>query len=104
MSDQEDAKSAERLMLAGSLGLAMAQEAVEIFLRHLDRSQLTKVKPDGMVDIELNVPAPDGAVFCTILEAAQACLGGFDGRPLDDRQSDAFVQLVDLARLSSRVP
>ncbi len=65
----------------------------------MDLTQLTKVRPNGLVDFEHRIPAPDGAIFASILEAANGCLGVFDDRPPDQRRWDALLQLLDLAQL-----
>jgi hypothetical protein len=80
------------LLLAETLGLAMARRAAEILERH--KSDLTD---DGQF-------ALDNAVFTAVLDAANECLGRYDSRPADDRWCDALLQVLNLgqvARLSS---
>jgi hypothetical protein len=45
--------------------------------------------------------ALDNAVFSAVLDAANECLGRFDGRPADDRWCDALLQVLNLAQLAS---
>ena len=100
-ADAENKLRMQRVMLAGTLGLAMAQRAAEIFSRHVDREQLTRVGPNGTVDFDCTIPAPEGAVFTEILEAANGCLGVFDRRPPAERRWDALLQILDLAVLAT---
>jgi hypothetical protein len=103
MSDQaaeeENARKFQQVMAAGTLGLALAGKAVEILGRHLDHEQLTRVNASGTVDFDCRIPAPDGAVFGAILDAANDCREVFDHRPPDERRWDALLQLMDLAAL-----
>lgn len=100
-ADAENKLRMQRVMLAGTLGLAMAQRAAEIFSRHVDPEQLTSVGPNGTVDFDCTIPAPEGAVFTEILEAANGCLGVFDRRPPAERRWDALLQILDLAVLAT---
>jgi hypothetical protein len=79
-AEEENAETFRRVMAAGTLGLAMAEKAVEILDRYLDREQLTRVNTDGTVDFDCRIPAPDGPVFTAILEAAPLRPGS-SGRP-----------------------
>jgi hypothetical protein len=97
LAEEEQARTVRQVRGAGALGLAMAGKAVEILDRYLDREQLTRVSADGTVDFDCHIPAPDGAVFTAILEAANDCRGIFDDRPPDMRRWDALIDLMDLA-------
>jgi hypothetical protein len=66
----------QRLLLAGTLGLAMAGKAAAIL--------------DGEEDDE-------GAVLRAILDGANECMGLFDERPPADRWCDTMLRLLDLA-------
>jgi hypothetical protein len=66
----------QRLLLAGTLGLAMAGKAAAIL--------------DGEEDDE-------GAVLRAILDGANECMGLFDERPPGERWCDTMLRLLDLA-------
>jgi hypothetical protein len=66
----------QRLLLAGTLGLAMAGKAAAIL--------------DGEEDDE-------GAVLRASLDGANECMGLFDERPPGDRWCDTMLRLLDLA-------
>jgi hypothetical protein len=100
---EEDTLPFRQVMAAGTLGLAMAGKAVEIFDQYLDREQLTRVNTDGTVHFDCCIPAPDGAVFTAILEAATECRGVFDDRPPEQRRLDALLQLIDLAAFAAGI-
>jgi len=100
---EEDTLTFRQVMAAGTLGLAMAEKAVEIFDQYLDREQLTRVNTDGTVHFDCRIPAPDGAVFTAILEAATECRGVFDDRPPEERRLDALLQLIDLAAFAAGI-
>ena len=93
----------QRMLLAGTLGLAMAQKAAAIL----------EGEPATTTDPEIPVPptadsqhAPDprsndGAVLRAILDAANECLGHFDDRPPGERWCDALLHLLDLAAFAA---
>jgi hypothetical protein len=99
LAEVEQARTLRQVMAAGTLGLAMAGKAVVILDQYLDREQLSQVNANGTVDFDCHIPAPDGAVFTAILEAANECRGVFDDRPPDMRRWDALKDLMDLAAL-----
>jgi hypothetical protein len=66
----------QRLLLAGTLGLAMAGKAASIL--------------DGEEEDE-------GAVLRAILAGANECTGLFDDRPPGERWCDTLLRLLDLA-------
>jgi hypothetical protein len=92
----------QRLLLAGTLGLAVARKAAAI----LDGDPAS---PDPLAPVPLvfdgqRAPDPrsqDGAVLRAILDAANECLGHFDNRPPGERWCDALLHLLDLAAFAS---
>ena len=88
----------DRLLLAETLGMAMARRAAEILDRH--RDILTRRVPDSN-DPDASQFALDDAIFTAVLDAANECLGQFDSRPPADRWCDALLQLLDLARYAA---
>ncbi|HWN62701.1 MAG TPA: hypothetical protein VNO25_18765 [Streptosporangiaceae bacterium] len=88
----------QRLLLAGTLGLAVAQKAAAI----LDGEPATTDPGIPVPPIADGQDAPDprsndGAVLRAILDAANECLGHFDDRPPGERWCDALLHLLDLA-------
>jgi hypothetical protein len=97
MTDHNGVLMMQRLLLAGTLGLAVARKAAAI----LDGKPATEepLVLDGR-------PAPDprsldGAVLRAILDAANECLGHFDDRPPGERWCDALLHLLDLAAFAA---
>jgi hypothetical protein len=86
-----DASGRQHLLLAETLGLAMARRASDILERH--RAALTAAGDEEF--------ACDNAIFTAVLDAANECLGRFDARPADDRWCDALLQVIYLAQLSA---
>jgi hypothetical protein len=93
---------AQDLLLAETLGLAMARRAADI----LDRHRLALASGSGASagtgaeaanDAQF---AADNAIFTAILDAANECLGLFDTRPADDRWCDALLQVIHLGQLA----
>lgn len=98
-----DACGPQHLLLAETLGLAMARRAAEILQRH--RAALAGGYPGGVAagpDDERF--ALDDAVFTAVLDAASECLGRFDSRPADDRWCDALLQVLTLGQLGGCLP
>jgi hypothetical protein len=94
------ATGTQHLLLAETLGLAMARRASDILERH--RAALTS----GSAAVG-NAPQDDddqftvdNAIFTAVLDAANECLGQFDTRPADDRWCDALLQVIHLAQLA----
>jgi hypothetical protein len=81
------------LLLAETLGLAMAQRAADILERH--RHQPTPATPAE--DLQF---AADDAIFSAVLDAATDCLARLDTGSAEDRWCDALVHLLLLARLT----
>jgi hypothetical protein len=105
MSDHDGVLVMQRLLLAGTLGLAVARKAAAI----LDGSPASAdpLMPVPMVlDDDQQAPDPrshDGAVLRAILEAANDCLGHFDDRPPAERWCDTLLHLLDLAAFASEL-
>jgi hypothetical protein len=100
-----DASGPQHLLLAETLGLAMARRASDILERH--RAALTGGTSAIGTGVAGTAPeddedqfACDNAIFTAVLDAANECLGRFDTRPADDRWCDALLQVIQLAQLS----
>jgi hypothetical protein len=94
------ATGTQHLLLAETLGLAMARRASDILERH--RAALTSGSAavgSAPVDDDDQF-AVDNAIFTAVLDAANECLGQFDTRPADDRWCDALLQVIHLAQLA----
>jgi hypothetical protein len=91
MSDHNGVLMMQRLVLAGSIGMAMAQRAAAI----LDLDSRRGDPRDGQ--------GTEAAVLRVILDAANECLGHFDDRPPGERWSDALLHLLDLAAFAADV-
>jgi hypothetical protein len=90
----------QRLLLAGTLGLAVAQKAAAI----LDGEPASADLPVPQVlegQRALDPRSQDGAVLRAILDAANECLGHFDDRPPGERWCDALLHLLDLAAFAA---
>jgi hypothetical protein len=104
MRDWGSVLGTEHLVLAETLGLAMARRATEILDRH--RAALA-AGPSGGPGKAGGAPvaddeqfAADNAIFTAVLDAANECLGRFDARPADERWCDALLQLIQLAQFA----
>jgi hypothetical protein len=100
--DGSDAPGTQHLLLAETIGLAMARRAADILDRH--RTALASGSAAGEAPDDDEQFAADNAIFTAVLDATNECLGWFDGRPADDRWCDALLQLIQLAQLSSGGP
>jgi hypothetical protein len=92
MVDHNGVLMMQRLLLAGTLGLAVAQKAAAILDGESDQGLAVPTLTAG--------PEPesnDGAVLRAILDAANECLGHFDDRPPGERWCDALLHVLDLA-------
>ncbi len=103
--DGGGAPGTQHLLLAETIGLAMARRAADILDRH--RAALAAGPPaDGGAGAAVEPPddderfAADNAIFTAVLDATNECLGRFDGRPANDRWCDALLQLIQLAQLA----
>jgi hypothetical protein len=95
MIDHNGVLTVQRLVLAGTLGLAMAQKAAEIL--QVEENPAGPMNPAGPQPDR----GPDGAVLRAILDAANECLGHFDDRPAAERWCDTLLHLLDLAAFAS---
>ena len=96
-----DASGPQHLLLAETLGLAMARRASDILDRH--RAALASGGTGAACPAPLDDDdqfAFDNAIFTAVLDAANECLGRFDARPADDRWCDALLQVLNLAQLA----
>jgi hypothetical protein len=92
----------QRLLLAGTLGLAVARRAAAI----LDGEPASGDVPVPAVLEGQRAPDPrsqDGAVLRAILDAANEGLGHFDDRPPGERWCDALLHLLDLAAFAAEL-
>jgi hypothetical protein len=96
------APDTQHLLLAETIGLAMARRAADILDRH--RAELASgpaaAGAVGEATDDDEQFAADNAIFTAVLDATNECLGRFDGRPADDRWCDALLQLIQLAQLA----
>jgi hypothetical protein len=102
--DWAGAPGTQHLLLAETIGLAMARRAADILDRH--RAALASGAAAGPGNANAGAVADDeqfaadNAIFTAVLDATNECLGRFDGRPADDRWCDALLQLIQLAALA----
>jgi hypothetical protein len=89
MKDHNGVLMMQRALLAGTLGLAMAQKAAAI---------LEGEPRDPEAD-----RSAQGAVLRAILDAANECLGHFDDRPAGERWCDTLFHLLDLAAFATEI-
>ena len=94
MVDHNGVLVMQRLLLAGALGLSMAQKAAAI----LEGEPLPPA-PEGLA-IQ-NSQLREAAVLRAVLDAANECLGHFDNRPASERWCDALLHLLDLAAFAT---
>ena len=106
MVDHNGVLTMQRLLLAGALGLSMAQKAAAILEGEPDSGASLHAplpppaaEPDGQGSQDARLP--EGAVLRAILDAANECLGLFDDRPPGERWCDAVFQLLDLAAFAA---
>ncbi len=121
MTDHNGVLMMQRVLLAGTLGLAMAQKAAAI-LEGQPAQRAPWAPVPGGADPSVQGPhdgpaAPgpqdagcvqnpqgsDGAVLRAILDAASECLGHFDDRPAGERWCDTLFHLLDLAAFASEL-
>jgi hypothetical protein len=108
MTDHNGVLMMQRVLLAGTLGLSMAQKAAAILEGKPDPgvsplpegADQSAPGPDGA---DQSVPGSDGAVLRAILDAASECLGHFDDRPPSERWCDTLFHLLDLAAFASEL-
>jgi hypothetical protein len=93
MNDHNGVLMMQRVLLAGTLGLAMARKAAAIL-----EGEPRDAEPDGA-----ERQAAEGAVLRAILDAANECLGHFDDRPAGERWCDTLFHLLDLAAFAAEL-
>ena len=96
-----DASGTQHLLLAETLGLAMARRASDILERHRAALAGRNGAIGTAAEDDDDQFACDNAIFTAVLDAANECLGRFDTRPADDRWCDALLQVIHLAQLSA---
>ena len=87
MTDHNGVLMMQRVLLAGTLGLAMARKAAAIL----------EGEPGG------EARAAEGAVLRASLAAANECLGHFDDRPAGARWGDTWFQLLERAAFAAEI-
>jgi hypothetical protein len=128
MTDHNGVLMMQRVLLAGTLGMAMAQKAAAILEARPPAAQGTQ-DGEGPQDGEgaqsgegarvgENKPlfrepqgaegfrepqGAEGAVLRAILDAANECLGHFDDRPAGERWCDTLFHLLDLAAFAAEL-
>jgi hypothetical protein len=99
MGDWGGAPAVQRVLMAETLGLAMARRAADILDRHRDVAARAAA---GVTALDPAEFAADDAIFTAVLDAASECLGHFDTRPAADRWCDALLQLLQLAQSAGK--
>jgi hypothetical protein len=92
MTDHNGVLMMQRVLLAGTLGLAMAQKAAAIMEGEPGSQNAGNVRDSQ---------GSEGAVLRAILDAASECLGRFDDRPQAERWCDTLFHLLDLAAVGA---
>ena len=109
MTDHNGVLMMQRALLAGTLGLAMAQKAAAILEGEPNRAAPSGTPDDaGSQGPQLGgsfrePQGSEGAVLRAILDAASECLGHFDDRPPAERWCDTLFHLLDLAAFASEL-
>jgi hypothetical protein len=107
MTDHNGVLMMQRVLLAGTLGLTMAQKAAAILEGEPNRGAPLRPGPDSADLQGSDVPDPQGSegavVLRAILDAANECLGHFDDRPPAERWCDTLFRLLDLAAFASEL-
>ena len=107
MKDHNGVLMMQRVLLAGTLGLAMARKAAAILEGEPGQPAPPLAVPDGTGS--QNAPGfrepqgQEGAVLRAILDAANECLGNFDDRPAGERWCDTLFHLLDLAAFAAEL-
>jgi hypothetical protein len=118
MTDHNGVLMMQRVLLAGTLGLTMAQKAAAILEGEPQAASLLPV-PDSAGQAGTGTgtgtqgsqntgtfrepQGPEGAVLRAILDAANECLGHFDDRPAGERWCDTLFRLLDLAAFATEL-
>jgi hypothetical protein len=116
MTDHNGVLMMQRVLLAGTLGLTMAQKAAAILEGEPDRGVPLRPGPDSPQhprdgaknpqnadDVYGSPGSESAAVLRAILDAASECLGHFDDRPPAERWCDTLFHLLDLAAFASEL-
>jgi hypothetical protein len=116
MKDHNGVLMMQRVLLAGTLGMAMAQQAAAILEGKPPAAQSPLSSEDerdeeGVRDEEgapgatgfREPQGAEGAVLRAILDAANECLGHFDDRPAGERWCDTLFHLLDLAAFATEL-
>jgi hypothetical protein len=122
MTDHNGVLMMQRVLLAGTLGLAMARKAAAILEGEPSHATPAAMAPDGAGSpcapcgqephpgqdsqgaTSFRQPqGSEGAVLRAILDAANECLGHFDDRPAGERWCDTLFHLLDLAAFAAEL-
>jgi hypothetical protein len=117
MKDHNGVLMMQRVLLAGTLGLAMARKAAAILEGEpghpapspVADGAVSSCAPSGQGHTSQDPQGfrepqgPDGAVLRAILDAANECLGHFDDRPAGERWCDTLFHLLDLAAFAAEL-
>src|SRR5580693_8331504 len=116
MQDHNGVLMMQRVLLAGTLGLAMARKAAAILEGEPNHPAPSPPVPDNAgsqcpqgghdpqgVTSFREPQSPDGAVLRAILDAANECLGHFDDRPAGERWCDTLFHVLDLAAFAAEL-
>ena len=99
MTDHNGVLMMQRVLLAGTLGLTMAQKAAAILEGEPNRG----ARPHDTGDVQDPQASESAVVLRAILDAANECLGHFDDRPSGERWCDTLFHLLDLAAFASEL-
>jgi hypothetical protein len=104
MKDHTGVLMMQRMLLAGTLGMAMAQKAAAILEGETVGARAPQHgEGDGEGTGFRDPQGAEGAVLRAILDAANECLGHFDGRPAGERWCDTLFHLLDLAAFAAEL-
>ena len=107
MKDHNGVLMMQRVLLAGTLGLAMARKAAAILEGEPTHPGQALPVPDGGGSLGAagfrEPQGQEGAVLRAILDAANECLGHFDDRPAGERWCDTLFHLLDLAAFAAEL-
>jgi hypothetical protein len=116
MKDHNGVLMMQRVLLAGTLGMAMARKAAAILEGEPSHAAPSPLVPDGAGSpctpggqdlrgaTSFREPqGAEGAVLRAILDAANECLGHFDDRPAGERWCDTLFHLLDLAAFAAEL-
>ena len=94
MKDHNGVLMMQRMLLAGTLGLAMARKAAAIL----------EGEPGPLGEARgTEARGAESAVLRAILDAASECLGHVDDRPAGERWCDTLFHLLDLAAFAAEL-